>query len=193
MATKKTIYIRLLVDSREKSNNWLKAFKFDKKVKSDKIQFLDFVKVEPFKCLDKNNKRVKTSTGDIGFQYSFDNKEWFDNNLSIELKKNEDFSSTIYSNWERFKKEIARSKKDGLDFYIIYSQTTRQMSQHFEKLKYMGKINYNQKPEKVVYSRMIELLDDNVKIIHSHEIHEVVKRIIKSYIKKNNLQYFLDK
>lgn len=193
MTKKREIYIKLIIDSREQNNDWLKAFKFDKKMKKDKVQFLTHEKVEPFKCLDSDGKKVKTSTGDVGIQYSFDMKTWFDTNLSIELKKDEDFSSTLYSSWKRFSAEIERSKAYGLDFYVVYSQTTRQMHQQFTKLKYMNKISYAQQPEKVVYHRMIDLVDNNVKLLHSHEIHEIVKRIVKHYIKKNKLQYSLDK
>lgn len=187
--TKKSIIIKLIVDSREQDLKYLEKFEFNKKFGSDKIKIESYEIRTPFKCLDKNGKDIKTSTGDIGIEYSFDGIEWFKTNLSIELKKDADFSTTLYSNWKRFSNEIERAKEYGLDFYIIYSQSSKQMLENFEKLKYMKRIPFYAKPEKIIYDRMIELLDNGVKIIYTHQIEEVIKRIIKNYIKKNKLQY----
>lgn len=187
---KKNIIIKLIVDSREQNLNYLEKFEFNKKFGTDKIKIESYEIKTPFKCLDKNGKEVKTSTGDLGIEYSLDNGEtWNKTNLSIELKKDSDFSTTLYSSWKRFSNEIERAKEYGLDFYIIYNQSTRQMLECFEKLKYMKRLPIYAQPEKVIYDRMIELQDNGVKMIYTHQIEEVIKRIIKNYIKKNKLQY----
>lgn len=188
--TKKNIIVKLIVDSREQDLKYLEKFEFNKKFGTDKIKIESYEIRTPFKCLDKNGNEIKTSTGDLGIEYSLDDGEtWNKCNLSIELKKDSDFSTTLYSNWKRFSNEIERAREYGLDFYIVYNQSTRQMLECFEKLKYMKRLPFYAQPEKVIYDRMIELQDDGVKMIYTHQIEEVVKRIIKNYIKKNKLQY----
>lgn len=191
MAKKNNILIKIVVDSREKNNTWIEDdFKFDKKYGSDKIKIEGYMTAYPMKCLDENGIEIGTSTGDISIIYSLDDGEtWYKTNLSIELKKGTDFMSTLYSDYKRFKEEIKRAKEYGLDFYLVYNQSTRQMITDFNKLKYRKRISYNMKPEKVIYDRMIELVDNGVKLIYSHQIDEVIRRIIKCYIKKNKLQY----
>jgi hypothetical protein len=186
---KKNIIVKLIVDSREQDLSYLDKFEFNKKFGTDKIKIEGYEIRTPFKCLDKDGNEIKTSTGDIGIEYSFDGETWYKTNLSIELKKDSDFSTTLYSNWKRFSNEIERVKEYGLDFYIVYNQSTRQMKECFDKLKHMKRIPFYAKPEKVIYDRMIELQDDGVKMIYTHEIEEVIKRIIKNYIKKNKIQY----
>lgn len=192
MAKKKNnILVKIIVDSREKDNKWLEKFKFDKKYSSEKIKIMDYETRTPFKCLDSDGNLVKTSTGDIGIEYSLDEGiTWFKTNLSIELKKDSDFTTTLYSSWKRFTAEIERVREYGLDFYLVYNQSTKQIHEHFDKLKSMKKISYYSSPEKVIYDRMLELGDLNITMIYTHEIYEVVKRIIKHHIKKNKLQYF---
>lgn len=187
---KKNILVRLIVDTREKNISFLEKFKFDTKYSSEKIKIQDYV-IKTFKCLDKNtNSSVKYSVGDVGIEYSLDDGEtWNKTNLSIELKRGSDFSTTIYSNYKRFNKEIERAKEYGLDFYLVYNQTTATMKNEFDKLKYLKKIPMYMQPHKIVYDRMIELLDNGVKMIYTHEIEEVIKRIIKNHIKKYKLQY----
>lgn len=187
---KNNILVKLIIDSREKDNKWLDKFKFDKKYSSEKIKITDYEIRTPFKCLDSDGNIIKTSTGDIGIEYSLNNGEiWSKTNLSIELKKDSDFTTTLYSNWKRFSSEIDRAKEYGLDFYLVYNQSTKQIHEHFDKLKSMKKIPYYSNPEKAIYDRMLELGDLNITMIYTHEIHEVVKRIIKHHIKKNKLQY----
>lgn len=192
MALKKSnILVKLIIDSREQDLSFLDKFKFDKKYSAEKIKIDGYDIHYPMKCLDKENNEIKTSTGDISIMFSLDEGlTWNKTNLSIELKKDSDFSSTIYSNWKRFSDEINRAKEYGLDFYIVYNQSTRQMHEHFDKLKSMKKIPYYATPHKVIYDRMLELGDLNITMIYSHEIHEIIKRIVKHHIKKNKLQYF---
>lgn len=192
MPTKKqNILVNLLVDSREKDLSFLDKFKFDKKYSSEKIKIEEYKMCYPMKCLDKNMNEINISTGDISIEYSLDDGlTWNKTNLSIELKKDSDFSSTLYSNWKRFSNELDRVKEHGLDFYIIYNQSTSKMHEHFDKLKSMKRIPYYATPHKVIYDRMLEIEDKNITMIYTHEIHEVIKRIIKHHIKKNKLQYF---
>lgn len=192
MAVKKqNILVKLIIDSREQDLSFLDKFKFDKKYSTEKIKIEGYEIQKPFKCLDSNGEIVKTSTADIGIEYSLDEGiTWKKTNLAIELKKDSDFSSTIYSSWKRFSEEIKRAKEYELDFYLVYNQSTRQMHEHFDKLKSMKRIPYSASPQKVIYDRMLELGDLNVTMIYTHEIHEVLKRIIKYHIKKNKLQYF---
>lgn len=187
--SKQEIYIKILVDSREKDLSWLDKFKFDKKISNEKIQIIGYELREPFKALSNQGKKIPTSTGDVGISYSFDQDTWYDTTLSIELKKGEDFTTTLYSNWTRFKKEIERAKEYGLDFYLVYNQSTSKMYEHFDKLKTLRRIPYSVQAHKVVYDRMLELMDNNIPLFYTHEIHEVVKRIIKHYVKKHKLQY----
>ncbi|MGL5962631.1 MAG: hypothetical protein ACRCZ0_11880 [Cetobacterium sp.] len=190
VAKKQQVLVKLVVDSREQDNSWLDKFKFDKKFSTEKIKIDSYEVKTPFKCNDFDGKAIKTSTGDVGYEYSFDNGEtWNKSNLSIELKKDEDFSSTLFSSYTRFSKEIERTKEYGLDFYIVYNQSTRQMKEHFDKLKSMRRVSYYSNPEKVVYDRMIELSDLNIPLLYTHEIHELVKRLIKHHIKKYKIQY----
>lgn len=191
MSTKKQqVLVKLVVDSREQDNSWLNKFKFDKKFSTEKIKIDSYEMRTPFKCNNLDGNTIKTSTGDVGYEYSLDGGEtWNKSNLSIELKKDEDFSSTLYSSYTRFTKEISRSKEYGLDFYIIYNQSTRQMHEHFDKLKNMRRIPYYSNPEKVVYDRMIELSDQGIPMLYTHEIHELVKRLVKHHIKKHKIQY----
>lgn len=191
MAKKKSnILVKLIIDSREKEISWLKRFKFDKKYSSEKIMIEGYEIHTPFKCLDGEGNKVKMSTADIGIMFSTDEGEtWKETNLAIELKRDSDMSSTIYSNWDRFCSEVQRSKDYELDFYIVFNQSTKSMLEHFAKLKAMRKISVMSKPEKVYYDRYIELCDMNVKMIYTHDIPEVIKRIVKNYIKKNKLQY----
>lgn len=191
MAVKKqNILVKLIIDSREQDLSFLEKFKFDKKYSSEKIKIENYEVQKPFKCLDSNGEAVKISTADIGIEYSLDEGlTWNKTNLAIELKKGSDFSSTIYSNWKRFLEEINRVNEYGLDFYLVYNQSTRQMHEHFDKLKSMRKIPYSINAEKIIYDRMLELGDLNVTMIYTHEIHEIIKRIIKYHIKKNKLQF----
>lgn len=185
---KKNILVKIIVDTREKDLDWLDKFEFNKKFGADKIK-IEGYEIKTFKCLGSNGEQIKTSTGDIGIEYSLDNGEtWNKTNLSIELKRGSDFSITLYSNWKRFSKEIERAKEYGLDFYMVYNQNSRTMIEDFDKLKYLKKIPFYAKPHKIVYDKMIELVDDGVKLIYTHQIEEVIKRIIKNYIKKNKLQ-----
>lgn len=191
MKKRGNILVRLLIDSREKDLSFVDKFKFDKKYSSEKIKIEGYRICYPMKCFDKNMNEVSISTGDISIEYSLDEGvTWKKTNLAIELKKGSDFSSTIYSNWKRFSEEIKRTKEYELDFYLVYNQSTRQMHEHFDKLKSMRKILYSASPQKVIYDRMLELGDLNITMIYTHEIHEVIKRIIKHHIKKNKLQYF---
>lgn len=191
MAIKKqNILIKLIVDSREQDLKWIDKFKFDKKYSTEKIKIDRYEIQTPFKCIDCNGDNIKTSTGDIGIEYSLDEGlTWNKTTLSIELKRDSDFTSTLYSNWKRFSSELDRVKDYGLDFYIVYNQSTRQMDEHFDKLKSMKRIPYYATPKKVIYDKMLEISDMNIPLIYTHEIHEVVKRIIKHYVKKNKLQY----
>lgn len=184
---KKEIYIKLIIDTREKNTNWVDKFSFDKKSK-DKIIFEGY-EIKVFKPLSNEGKTIPTSTGDVGIEYSYDKNKWHKTNLCIELKRDSDFSTTLYSNWKRFSNEIERAKEYGLDFYVVYNQSTRKMMENFERLKCMKRIPFYTKPHKVVYDKMIEMVDGGVKLIYTHQIEEVVKRIIKNYIKKNNIQY----
>lgn len=187
---KKPALIRIVIDSREQDLSWVNKFKFDKKFSSEKIKILDYIVCNPFKCLDCDGKKIKTSIGDIGYQYSLDGGiTWCDTNLSIELKKGEDFSSTLYSSYKRFEQELKRAIEYKLDFYIVYNQSTKEMHEHFNKLKYMKKINMYSNPHKVIYDRMLEICDLKIPLIYTHEIHEVIKRIIKYHIKKYKIQY----
>lgn len=187
---KKQILVKLVVDSREKDLSFLNKFKFDKKFSTEKIKIEGYEIHTPFKSLDKEGNEITTSTGDIGIIWSVDDGEsWNKSNLSIELKKDSDFTTTLYSNWKRFSAEIDRVEEYGLDFYLLYSQSTSQMHDHFNKLKSMQKIPYKAVPHKVVYDRMLELGDRNITMIYTHEIEEVIKRIVKHHIKKNKLQY----
>lgn len=192
MAVKKqNILVKIIVDSREQDLSFLDKFKFDKKYSTEKIKIEGYEINTPFKCLDKDGAEIKVSTGDIGMEFSVDEGlTWNKTNLSIELKKDSDFTSTLYSNWKRFSAEIERANEYGLDFYLVYNQSTRQMHEHFDKLKSMKRIPYYTNPHKVVYDRMLELGDLNITMVYSHEIHEVIKRIVKHHIKKNKLQYF---
>lgn len=185
---KKNVIVKIIVDSREKDNGWLEKFEFNKRFGSDKIK-IEGYEVKTFKCLDCNGDEIKTSTGDIGIEFSFDGETWQKTNLAIELKRDSDFSTTLYSNWKRFSNEIERAKTHGLDFYVVYNQSSRKMMEDFERLKYMKRIPFYAKPHKVVYDKMIEMVDGGVKLIYTHQIEEVVKRIIKNYIKKNKIQY----
>lgn len=192
MASKKNnILVKIIVDSREQDLSFLDKFKFDKKYSTEKIKIENYEIQTPFKCVDSNGKVLKQSTGDIGIEYSLDDGlTWNKTNLSIELKKDSDFSSTLYSSWKRFSKELDRVKEHELDFYIVYNQSTSKMHEHFDKLKSMKRIPYYATPHKVIYDRMLEIGDKNITMIYTHEIHEVIKRIIKHHIKKNKLQYF---
>ncbi|MGL4999921.1 MAG: hypothetical protein ACRC5T_13240, partial [Cetobacterium sp.] len=184
------ILVKLVVDSREKDLTYLEKFKFDKKYSSEKIKIVGYEIHTPMKCCDKDGIDIKTSTGDVSIVFSLDDGlTWNKSNLSIELKKGSDFTSTLYSNWKRFICEIDRSIEHSLDFYLVYSQSTRQMEEHFDKLKSMKRIPYYTNPHKVVYDRMLELGDMGITMIYTHEIHEVVKRVVKHHIKKNKLQY----
>lgn len=182
---KNKILIKVIIDSREKNIDWIKKFKFDKKFSSEKIKIENYEIKKPFKCSDSKGNTIKTSTGDVGIMYSIDDgKTWCNTNLSIELKKGSDFTTTLYSNWSRFTKEIKRAIDYNLDFYIVYNQSTRQMHEHFEKLKSFKRISFHSQHHKIIYDRMLELADDNITLFYTHEIHEVVKRIIKHHIKK---------
>lgn len=185
---KKNVFVKIIVDTREKDTSWLDKFDFNKRFGSDKIK-IEGYEIKTFKCLDKDGKVVKTSTGDIGIEYSFDGETWHKTNLAIELKRDSDFSTTLYSNWKRFSKEVERAKEYGLDFYMIYNQSSRKMLEEFDRLKYMRRLPFYAQPHKVVYDKMIELVDSGVKLIYTHQIEEVVKRVIKNYIKKNKIQY----
>lgn len=191
MKSKQKILIKIIVDSREKDLKWLSKFKFDKKYGTDKIMILDYEIRKPFKCLDYKNNEIHTSTGDIGIEYSLDDGlSWNKTNLSIELKRETDFSSTLYSSWTRFTNEIKRALEYKLDFCVIYNQSTKQMYEHFDKLKYMHRISKFSFPEKIVYDRMVELQKDyHIPMFYTHEIEEMVKRVIKHHIKQYKLQY----
>ena len=63
------------------------------------------------------------------------------------------------------------------------------MKDHFANLKVMKKINFYEKPEKVYYDRLIMIAKRGFPVIYTHEIPEVVKRVVKQYIKENRLQY----
>lgn len=187
---KKPVLIRLLIDSREQDITWIDKFNFDKKFSTDKIKIDRHIICTPFKCVDINGKKLKTSTGDVGYQYSFDDGEtWNDTNLSIELKRNGDFSSTLYSSYKRFTAELDRALEAQLDFYIVYNQSTLAMKEMFGKLKTMQKIPFYTQPEKIVYDRMLEVSDKGIPLLFTHEIHEVIKRIVKHHIKKHKIQY----
>lgn len=187
---KKNILVKIIIDSREKDLSFIeKQFKFDKKYASDKIMISGYEIHTPFKCLDKNGNEIKTSTSDCGIEYSLDDGiTWHKTNLAIELKKDSDMSSTLYSNWKRFSAELDRAKEYGLDFYIIYNQSTKSMKEHFAKLKVMGRIPYAQNPEATYYDKLIEV-SRQVPLIYTHEIHVAIRRLIKNYIKENKLQY----
>jgi hypothetical protein len=187
---KSNIRIKIICDSREKQLDWIeKHFKFDKKYLSDKMMIEGYEIHTPFKCLDKNGEKIKTSTGDCGIIYSIDEGEtWNDANLAIELKRDSDMNSTLYSSWKRFSSELDRAEEHGLDFYIVYNQSTREMLDHFAKLKVMKRIKFYEKPESTYYDRLIDIAK-RVPVIYTHEIHVVVRRIIKNYVKQQRLQY----
>ncbi|MGL4210079.1 MAG: hypothetical protein ACRCRT_00890 [Cetobacterium somerae] len=187
---KSNILVKLIIDSREQNIAWLSKFKFDKKYSTEKIMISGYETHTPFKCLDSNGKKITTSTGDVGIMFSLDEGEtWNHTNLAIELKRDSDMSSTLYSSWKRFTAELDRAEKYGLDFYILYNQSTNAMKDHFAKLKVMKKINFYEKPEKVYYDRLIMIAKRGFPVIYTHEIPEVVKRVVKQYIKENRLQY----
>ncbi|MGL5647015.1 MAG: hypothetical protein ACRDDY_04125 [Clostridium sp.] len=187
---KKNIMVKLIIDSREQKTEWVESqFKFDKKYNSEKVMISGYEVHTPFKSLDKNGNKVNTSTGDVGIMYSLDNGDtWKECNLAIELKRDSDMNSTLYSSWKRFTAELQRAEDNGLDFYIVYNQSTREMQGHFAKLKVMKKISFYENPEATYYDRLIDV-SKRFPVIYTHEIHTVVRRIVKKYIKEKRLQY----
>ena len=178
---KKKIEIKLIYDTREK--NPLKI-KLDKDFKSDKIKICE-VQTKCFKALG-----CKTSTGDIGIEYKLDeNSRWKKTKLSIELKRNSDIFSTLYSSIKRFNRELKRVDDYGLDFYILHNWSFDDIKAHIVKLQNMRKLGYNTQPFIVFLNNYLQIAQKYAIICCGNNFEMIVRRIIKNYIIKNKLQY----
>jgi hypothetical protein len=176
MPIKKHIDVILQIDTREKRLDYIKDFKFDKSYGTDRIKISGY-------------EIVTIKTGDIGFKFSLDGGETFNNsNLRIEIKQNEDIFNTLYSSWVRFKKELLRVIDEKLIFYIVCNWGFTDIKGHIKKLQLMKKMSYKTQPFKTFEDRYIDVVE-KVPIIQTDNIGETIRRIIKKHIVKNKLQY----
>jgi len=185
---KQNIEIKIILDSRERDETLLKTIKMDKSFKSDKIKICQIEK-KCFKALG-----VKTSTGDLGIEYRFEGEtRWKKTKLSIELKRDADIFSTLYSNIKRFRKELDRSDKYDLDFYILHNWTFNQIKEHIVKLQKKKRIGYKSQPFLTFLNNYLDVTKRCAVVNCGDNFEETIRRIIKIHILKNKLQYNVDK
>lgn len=183
MAVKnKETMVKIIVDTREQDVSFVEKIKFDKEFDDSKIKICDVevVTCKPLGC--------STSTGDITIEISHDEGiTWEKTKLCIELKKDRDFVTTLFSNWIRFKKELERAKEANLDFYILYNQTGDDIENCFKEWKYKNVTN-RFTAHNLIYDRMLSISTEyHVPLIHCGSIAVAIRRIIKHHIKKNKL------
>lgn len=184
MKDKKKIMVKMVFDSREKDTSYLNDFRIDTGYKSDGVWIATFQVKTPFKCADNKGKEIEMSTGDVGYEYSLDGGvTWNKTNLSIELKKESDFITTLTGadSFKRFKNELKRAKDNKLDFYIVYN-TSDKLIMETERMLEKTKRAFN--ISKTLMDKHLTLLDEGVKIIHTENVARTIRYIIKYHIKK---------
>lgn len=114
-AKQSKIFLRVIIDTRERDLKYVEHILKNSKDKEN-------ITLNNYKIATCRPLGCRLSTGDITYEYSIDNINWFPTSFAIELKKGMDLFSTLWSNYPRFKEELERAKSLET-FYIIHDYT----------------------------------------------------------------------
>ena len=193
-AVKKDIEIKLLCDNREQDRTYIKDI-LDSRINKDgiKITQVEYCTVKP---IDTNTgEPCKISTGDLSivFRELGTDNEWIGTNLSIEVKKNLDEFSSLYSkeNRERLEAEVLRAKTYGLNFYFVCTNSLGDTISQIKKVPKLKTTNceVTHFEQLIKFNRFLQEQGFDGIIISGKELSWTIRRLIKLYIKENKLQY----
>lgn len=192
---KKDIIVNVHVDSREQDVRYVKEL-IDSRITKDGIKIVstESICVKP---MDVNTGLpCKISTGDIGFSYKIKDSDddWILSSFCAEIKKSTDCFGSLYmaSNKLKLMNEIDRAKSYGLDFKFLVTDNVSDISKAILKIQKFRNTNAH-----VTHFENMLKLDDKLRecnfggvIVTGTDLAWVLKRLIKSHIIKNKLQYF---
>lgn len=189
---KNQIEVMAIIDTRENDLNYLKSFKIDERINADGIKILgyEFETCKPNRC--------KTSTGDISFKWRIkDSKdEWIYSKFCVELKKNTDLFSSLYTktNRDRLYSEVDRAKEYGLDFYFLSTDDLTTLNTKINKIPKFRKSKISN-PTHTFFGHLIkfnEYLKENgfnQVFCCGDDVCYTLRRLIKKHISDYKLQY----
>ena len=185
--TKFNIDIIIQYDTRERSLEFLKTIKIDKRRNKDgvKIIGLERVTVKPLGCTK--------STSDISYKWKFeDEDEWTQSNLGCEIKKGSDLFSSVYTKAtrERLFREIERAKIAKLDFYFLITDNMTELNKKINAIR-----RFNENACKISFDNFLKLNEYLREcgfrecLCTGNDLGWVIRRLIKNNIKKTKINY----
>lgn len=181
------IDIKIIYDTREKNTEYIDKFEVDKRRRKDGTKIIE---------VERNTVKplgATKSTGDLTYEYRIDDGEWIKSSLSIELKRDLDMFTSIYTktNYDRLIREITRAKEYDLDFYFISDTPIDLLVEKVKKMESnprIKKIKYNSNI--IFLNKYLKLNEDIVDIGYKQgilcsgkDVWSLIRRLIKNNLK----------